>query len=319
MKILFAVHRYYPYPGGSEFFTRDMAEEMLGRGHDVTVLADTHQGNQNGVKVTKDYNHLFGKWDLIIVHGCDCNTQNIVLANSAIIKSPICYMIIKPSNSYVAKFGMAFSRFVAYSTTADMDHINSQPEPYSIMLKSRRIRHGIVPKNSIALNANDHKGNFYVSAGGFYPHKAMTQLAKVWHQTGQKFHLELYGYADGDKPSYPNVQSHLGMERSIMLSSMANSKGYIMNSYEEGFGLVLLEAMLNRVPCYARNIAGAKDMKPHVITYESEYELLVKIEQYESLPSEKKRDILENNYEYVMGNHTITQTCNDIEDILGEL
>jgi len=37
-KILYVVHRYAPYPGGSENYVRDMAEETLRRGHDVTVF-----------------------------------------------------------------------------------------------------------------------------------------------------------------------------------------------------------------------------------------------------------------------------------------
>jgi len=37
-KILYVVHRYAPYPGGSENYVRDMAEETLRRGHDVTFM-----------------------------------------------------------------------------------------------------------------------------------------------------------------------------------------------------------------------------------------------------------------------------------------
>ena len=71
MKILFVVHRYAPYPGGSEINVQNMAEELLARGHDVTVLAETHQGDYNGVKLTSDYQRLGEPWNLIIVHGGD--------------------------------------------------------------------------------------------------------------------------------------------------------------------------------------------------------------------------------------------------------
>ena len=46
MRLLFVVHRYYPFPGGSEYYTAAMAEEALSRGHDVTVLTGEHQGDQ---------------------------------------------------------------------------------------------------------------------------------------------------------------------------------------------------------------------------------------------------------------------------------
>ena len=44
-KILYVVHRYAPYPGGSENYVRDMAEETVSRGHDVTELACEHKGD----------------------------------------------------------------------------------------------------------------------------------------------------------------------------------------------------------------------------------------------------------------------------------
>mgnify|MGYP003347851870 CR=1 FL=1 len=55
MNLLFVVHRY-GYPGGSEQYTRDMAEESLRRGHSVAVFAGEHSGNMNGVYVTSDTN-----------------------------------------------------------------------------------------------------------------------------------------------------------------------------------------------------------------------------------------------------------------------
>ena len=77
--LLYVVHRYYPYAGGSESNLRSMAEESLKRGYDVTVLADRHQGDQNGVKVTSDLGILTQPFDLIIVHGGYSYPQNRVL------------------------------------------------------------------------------------------------------------------------------------------------------------------------------------------------------------------------------------------------
>lgn len=315
-RILFVVHRYAPFPGGSEYYVRDMAEEMVKRGHDVTVLAHEHQGDLNRVKVTNDYNILNQKWLMIIVHGCDVVSQNVVLANAAIIRSPICYMIIKPSLSLTAQHGMKYAKYLAYSTSMDLEHIKSVGQEH----KARRIRHGIVVENSVSrlLPEWEHVP-YYVSAGGFYPHKGMSALANAFEQLGPAgTNLELFGYADGEMPSSDRVKSWLGLPRASVLQAIVNSKGYILNSYDEGFGLVLLEAMINKVPCYARNIAGAKDMKPFVMTYENEQELFEVIKEFEALPEPTKQGIIERNYEYVMSNRTIVQTCNDIEDILAE-
>ena len=48
-RLLFVVHRYVPFPGGSEYFVRDMAEESLRRGHAVTVLTHWHRGDRSGL------------------------------------------------------------------------------------------------------------------------------------------------------------------------------------------------------------------------------------------------------------------------------
>ena len=57
-KICFVVHRYAPFPGGSEYYVQQMAEECVQRHHDVTVLAGEHKGHLNGVRLTSDANDL---------------------------------------------------------------------------------------------------------------------------------------------------------------------------------------------------------------------------------------------------------------------
>jgi guanylate kinase len=70
---------------------------------------------------------------------------------------------------------------------------------------------------------------------------------------------------------------------------------------------------MNRTPWYARDIAGAKDMCYYGTTYKDEKELM------ELLRNHKRNDKkIEDAYNYVMSNHTIQDTCNDIEDILLE-
>ena len=66
MRLLFVVHRYAPFPGGSEYYVQNMAEEMLRRKHYVTVLTHQHKGDYNGVTVTSEYNQVLNQpWDQI--------------------------------------------------------------------------------------------------------------------------------------------------------------------------------------------------------------------------------------------------------------
>ncbi len=312
MRLLFVVHRYYPFPGGSEYYVRDMAEEMLKRKHDVTVLAHEHKGDQNGVKVSNDYNTILNqKWDLIIVHGGDVISQNIVHHNAEQLQSPVLYLIVKPSESGICYNGLKYHRFLGYSTSMDLDFIKK----HNFTDKSRRVRHGIVTELHVRTIV-DKKKTIFVSAGGFWPHKAMTPLAEVFTKAKiPNAELHLYGY--GEEHLMPadthNVKCFFGRDKTDVLLAISGADAYIMNSYEEGFGLVLLEAMMNKTPWYARDIAGAKDMCYYGTTYNDEGELMNLLRKHHR--NEKK--ILDA-YNYVMANHTIQDTCNDIEDVMLE-
>lgn len=312
-KILFAVHRYYPFPGGSEYYVRDMAEEMLRRGHDVSVLADVQKGDVNGVKVETNYKLIPRDWDLIVVHGADCITQNVVHENARRIRSPVAYMLIKPTESYIGLFGLHHHRLVTYSTTMDLKHIAK----YGQLDKARRIRHGIRPEETIKQRTRKKDGKtIYVSAGGFWTHKGMPALAEAFEKANlPNTELHLYGYGEEHlaPPKTNKVKTFYGLPKSSVMEAIANSDGYILNSYEEGFGLVLLEAMMNKVPWFARDIAAAHDLCYHGNVYNDEKELIKLLKSYKQ--DEEK---ITRAYNYVMANHTIEQTANDIEDILLE-
>lgn len=310
-KVLFVVHRYAPFPGGSEYYVQNMAEEMLRRRHDVAVLAHEHQGNYNDVTVSNDYNTILNqKWDLIIVHGGDVISQNIIHINADKLQSPVLYMIVKPSDSEVCVQGLKQHRFLGYSTTMDVEHLKK----HDVLHKGRRVRHGIVADQHIRQKKTDK--TIFISAGGFWPHKAMTPLADAFEQANiPNAELHLYGY--GEQHLMPKetdkVKCFYGKSKTDVLLSISAADAYIMNSYEEGFGLVLLEAMINKTPWYARNIAGAKDMCYHGTVYDTEKQLTELLRNHTR--NEKK---IEDAYNYVMCNHTIQDTCNDIDDILME-
>ena len=314
MRLLFVVHRYAPYPGGSENNTKHMAEELLRRGHDVTVLAHEHKGNYNGVKVSNDYQEMLGnqRWDLIIVHGGDVISQDIVHMNAERIHSPVLYLIIKPSDSHVCVQGLQMHQFIGYGTSMDVDHCRK----YGMLNKARRIRYGIPVVVKMGFTPENKTKKTFVSAGGFWPHKAMAPLAYDFTKANiPNAELHLYGY--GEQHLMPadshNVKCFFGKDKDEVLEKIADADAYIMNSYEEGFGLVLLEAMMNNTPWFARDIAGAHDMCYHGTLYKDEKELMELLRNFKR--DEKK---VEDAFNYVMTNHTIQNTCDDIEDVLLE-
>ena len=347
MKLLLVVHRYAPFPGGSEIYVRNIAEELRERGHDVTVLAQTHNveallaGHYNGVKVISDHNVLINvKWDLIIVHGGDVGSQNTVHAYADQIPSKVLYLLIKPSESPTCLNGLKKHAFIGCSTLEDDDHCAK----HDVWLKRRKVRHGIRLSESLGkdLSARKHPQLFYkhdksfldpeaqfqavpktfVSVGGFWPHKGMQELAEIFHDVFKErpeYSLELYGYdCPHLAPHIPNsnVRTIFGAPREKIMEAIANAELYIMNSTEEGFGLVLLEASVNRTPWIARNIAGARVLQ-HGAVYDNIDSLKSFLGEWEEHAEEAKARAARADL-YVRNNHLIRHTVNDIEAVLSE-
>ena len=318
MNLLFVVHRYYPYPGGSEYYTQAMAEESLSRGHAVTVLAGEHQGDQNGVTVTDQAAVLMQPWDLIIVHGGDVAVQNFVLQNAKVIPSPILYMLILPSNSPVCVQAMQECAYVGWSTPEDINHIRK----YNHNDKAVRIRHGIKLQDSVGkLGFRDKYGipkdkAMLLSCGGYWPNKKMKELADVFLGVNLKNTVLVTTGYDNRMNLMPDPVSGkviplLIDDKADVMSAIREADIYFMHSSQEGFGLVILECMLNRTPWVARHIAGPAMLKKFGKTYSRDVELVEIMKN--NMPTTEELDIAQ---EYVLNNHLIKHTVDDIEAVV---
>jgi glycosyltransferase involved in cell wall biosynthesis len=92
-----------------------------------------------------------------------------------------------------------------------------------------------------------------------------------------------------------------------VISAISEADLYILHSFNEGFGLVLLESLLNKTPWIARNIAGAETMKDYGTVYNENHELMSGLR---SLMRDDK--LIDRAYDYVTKNHLIKNTVNDI-------
>lgn len=312
-KILFVVHRYYPYPGGSEYYVKNMAEETYKRGHEVWVYADENMGDQNGIKVTSNFNIIFDNFDLIVIHG-DCTTQNKVISNIKAIRSPVLYMLIKPGiNNFIMR-GMSDSKFISYSTTHDKEFV----EKNGYSKKLVYVPHGI-PTSSIGKPGFKEKygihGKMFLSCGGFWPHKGHLELAELFNNLNLDSTLVITGYMIpfNDFSLRPKdtkkVKTLLIEDPSEIFSAMKEADLYIMNSYEEGFGLVLLEAMINKTTWTSRRVGGADQLKNYGYVYDTSSEL-------SEILSGHKPNFVEEAYNFVINNHTIKNTVDKILEII---
>lgn len=317
-KILFVVHRYAPYPGGSENYVRDMAEETLRRGHTVAVFAGEHKGDWNGVRVTNDTKILLEEWDLIIVHGGNVGVQDFVLANCKNIPSPILFLLVLPSDSDIYRYAIQNVKYIGCDTQEDWNSITQNPEYFR---KGVKIRHGINPsistgKNGFRVKYNIDTPYMFISCGGYWHNKAMPELVDSFNRVGREdVTLVLTGYDNrfGIKPeSTKYVKTLMIDDRDDVMSGILESDLYIMNSFSEGYGLVLLEAMLNKTPWAARRIAGANQLKDYGFTYTSDDELIEYMKKYQGVPFEK----IEEAHELVLNSFTIKHVVDDLLKVL---
>lgn len=312
-RLLYVVHRYAPYPGGSENYVRDMAEETLSRGHEVAVFTGEHKGDWNGIRVSDSPNILLEKWDLIVVHGGDVGLQDFVLNNANKIPSPILFMIIVPSESNTYQRAIQNVKYLGCSTQEDWQYVSKK----FLHPKAVTVRHGIDEKISTGQKGFREKYGIktkymFLSCGGYWPNKAMQELVEVFGKVDRKdVTLVLTGYDNRHniKPEdTQNVKALMIDDREDVLSAILEADLYIMHSHKEGFGLVLLESMLNGTPWAARNLAGARLLKDFGFTYETDDELLHYMQKFKGV---KKKEI-EDAQEYVALNHLIKNTVDDI-------
>lgn len=314
MKLCFVVHRYAPFPGGSEYYVQWMAEECLRRGHDVTVFSGQHAGNYNGIHVTSDGAIFNEPFDLIIVHGGDVYVQNAVLSAIPRLTSPVLYLIIKPSDSQVCQLAMNHAAAIGCSTIEDWDHSNK----YNALSRSHTVRHGIDPNRRTgtcgffrAQYGIPSSTRVFLSCGGYWAHKRMRELAQTFERANlDNAILVTTGYDNSMNlmpPASSRVLPLMLEQESDVANAIADADVYIMNSSEEGFGLVLLECMLNKTPWIARNIAGARLLKQFGTVYETEDKLEQILRTY-TVNCEQ----LEIGYQYLQKTHLIGNTVDDI-------
>ena len=316
-KICFVVHRYAPFPGGSEYYVQQMAEECVQRLHEVTVLAGEHKGDLNGVHVTNNADALLNQ-DLIVVHGGDVSVQNFVLSNSHRINSPVLYMIIKPSDSDVCVKALKNVKFIGCSAPEDWEHVKK----YNVESKSHKVIHGISPTDCIG-TAGRFKDKYnipkdkrmFLSCGGYWPNKKMIELAEAFRKADLKDAILVTTGYDNRFNIMPHAADNiipLMVEDPMDIKdAIADADCYLMNSDAEGFGLVILESMINKTPWIARNIAGAKLLARYGKVYDTEEQLTEILKSWQ--PDDFTTALA---YKHVIQTHLIKNTVDDILSLI---
>lgn len=323
-KLLFVVHRYAPFPGGSEFNTQRYAEAALALGHDVTVLAGAHKGDYNGVKLTSDTAVLQEPWDLVIVHG-DGPMQNVVHLNDQ--PNPVYYLLIKPHNNPIMYEGMKRAKWIGCATLLDIGYVMYHQHKDKIKM----IKYAICPPIVEELmtkaelvekfNLDPNKG-IVLSCGGFWLHKGFRKLGDAFRKANpQNLQLVLTGYDmsgyNKDNESENVKQLYLEDTRDVY-SFMACADQYIMNSEDEGFGLVLLEASYYGTPWLSRPVGGAPDLAEAGLgmLYSDEETLIKWIGRFDNNMVRMVAASPQELHEYIVENHNALAVTQNLLSVL---
>lgn len=316
--IAWVVHRYYPYPGGSENNVRNIAEAMVGLGHQVLVWAPTNQGHQNGVFVTDNYGYLADpSIDLVIIHGAGPGAQNFIINNLEAINKKSIYYIIKPEETPIHIEALNKCTYVAASTPEDYDFVTR----HNVLDKTINVRYGVLENEVYGQKTFRHKyglptnKKMFLSCGGYWYNKGMKELAADFIKADRKdSFLVTTGY-NHDHNFMPqnseNVYNFILDDHRDVYNAMADADYYVMNSFEEGYGIVLLESMFNKLPWISRRIAAARLFREYGVTYNTSDELVDIIKNLDN-----NTFAIEEAYDFVKTNHTATQTALDFLEVL---
>jgi len=316
MKILFVVHRFHPYPGGSEVNTYRMAKECVNRGFEVSVYTAQHRGDVDGIRVSHEPKLLLDKYDLVVVHGADCYNQDHV--HKLGMSSPVLYLIVKPSKSEVALLGMKKANYLGCGSLADLKHVSA----YGYLNKVVRIPYGIPHEERGLAGFRKKYGittkKMFMSAGGFWKHKGFEELYNAFRESAiPDTTLCLFGYhkQPAGLKETERIRIFAGLPGEVIHDAMRESDLFVMNSTVEGFGLVILEAMMNKTHWTARPVGGISKEKS-VYTeyckfgkiYNTRSELIEIMKTFQ-----KDEEILEEAYRFHLDNHLVSHTVDAIE------
>lgn len=315
MKIAFVIDRYLPNIGGGTYYTQQLAEECVRRGLDVTVVTEDQHDEINGVHVRCLPSDVNDK-DLVVVHGCDMHVQRYIINNYETINSRILLLPIEPSYGPEVFRAAQNVYAVGCSTLEDWNWAYAM----GVYHKAHSITHGIDKDSNIGTKGL-FKGHFgipqdkkmYLSCGGYYENKQMKQLVDAFLCADvPDTVLVTTGYCrfDNMPANSENVFNLYVDDPRDIKNAIADADCYIMNSNLEGFGMVILEAMINKTPWIGRNIAGARLLSEFGTTYSTKQELI------DILSGTIDSSKVDEGYEFILNNHLISHTVDKILSLI---
>lgn len=313
LRLCFVSHRAMPFPGGTEVFVQAMASAAQARGHQVCILAGQHQGDFGGIPITSDETILDSQpFDLVIVHGATEGPPRRTLDRAAGLRSPVLYMVVAHYAHHVRRRHLLGARVLGWSSPLDRRVIAA----HGLQGRARRVRHGL--RTDLCLGAPGFRQRhgiapdrrMFLSCGGYGANKRMRALAALFERSQGDALLVTTGYSKGaGMPRQSDrVLPLLIEDPAEVLSAIFEADCYLMHSRDEGFGLVMLEAMVNRTPWIAHATGGAPMLTDCGTIYHRSSDLIGLIDRFSPDPAR-----IAHAHARVMDEFDIRRTVEDIE------
>ena len=272
--------------GATEFIVSEITEELVRRGHEVTLFASGNsqtkaklfsvykKDSRSEEKIGRSHRRCFecllisqayqlaqkGKFDIIHSH-FDVRTCGY----TPFVKTPTVSTLHSPPDSFLIKNILKFYKNTQYYTPVS----NAQKKLFKGLNYTATVHHGISLKG---IKPSLKKGKYFVVSGRMVENKGALSAIKAIMETDEK--LLLIGKARSNLTEYwkeiePCVDGkkiiYLGfISRKKLLSYFKNAKAILFPiQWEEPFGLVMIEAMACGTPVIAFRRGSVPEVVEH--------------------------------------------------------
>lgn len=297
------------------------------RGFEVKIF-NSNPGIKNLLNIIYLY-RWFRKIKPDIVHtaAAEANFHGIIAAKLAGVKKIYAEEIGLPSHSKYAQFIFRF----LYKLTNKVICVSEAVKDNLLQLKEIELNKGIVIYNPVSLPKRHFKikeKKFQiVYVGRLEKVKNVEFLIHALAKLSCIEHVELKIVGEGrERKNIESLIEHYDLNNRITLIGFNNEPEifvsqadlFVLPSLSEGFGIAVVESMLQGIPCLCSRVGGipefiTNDLNGWLFNPDNEFDFLNKLEEIIQLPIEELEKVGNNGYKYAIQNFTVEHYISKLE------
>lgn len=267
-----------------------------------------------------------------IVHtaAAEANFHGVIAAKLANVKYIIAEEIGYPTHSRTAK--IIFK--ITYNLVDRVICVSNSVKEFLVAIKEIKPNKGIVVYNPVSCPKIVSKKSTsdvftIVSVGRLEKVKNMQLLIYTFSKLNLKEKAKLIIVGDGsEKQHLEDIINELNLKESITITGflsepetiVSQADLFILPSLAEGFGIAVVEAMLQHIPCLCSNVGGIPEFIEDGLTgwlFDplNEFAFENKLTEIISFPKSKLIQVAENGYKNVLNSFTLEKYIERVEKL----